>query len=144
MVFRKFNIEISVPDNTAGLKCAEVFFEAVAAVLNCMTDSSGKNTARVLVHETVAMTSRTAVRVSETGAIEIVAQSTNRFASTFEAVGSAGSKAVASTTARTAAKVLAVGGSLIFAAWDGYNIYSTWTTDSETVKKIEEILEDLE
>ncbi len=134
-VFLKFNIEIPDQDYTAGLKYAKVISEAVSSVLN---------TARVCVHETVAKTSQTAVRVSETGAIEIAAQSTNRFASTFEAVGSAGSKAVVSTTARTAAKVLAVGGSLIFAAWDGYNIYSTWTTDSETVKKIEEILEDLE
>ncbi len=52
------------------------------------------------------------------------------------------------TTARATTKVIvksvAIGLNVGFVVWDSINIYSTWKNDSETAKKIKQLLEELE
>ncbi len=132
-VFEKHGIVVSIPVNDDDIKSSQLFFYASSKILDVM------------------LKSRTTLTVVSRGAEAGV---TALHAAALDAIGGAGTAAfiearmAARTTARATSKIafraVAVGANVVFAAWDGFNIYSTWKTDSATVKQIENILKELE
>ncbi len=117
-VFEAHDIMVMIPDNDADIKTTPVFFNASATIINSMMDKGIERKKNAFI----------------IGSCVAVA----------EGLGSVAARGAARTTARVAIRSVAVGASIVFAVWDGLNIVSTWTTDSKTVKQIENVLEELE
>ncbi len=159
MDFRNQRISISVPSEIEGKQCSAMFFADATAILQMqmqmelptklkITIRDSKNGGSSVNPEHLSKgAARLTALVKSVKDARTVIRATRIIKSATSTAATTASRAAATTAAKTAAKTATravVGSSILFAAFDGYNIYSTWKNDSQTVKQIEEILAKLE
>ncbi len=172
--FGRNDIWVSVPENSSDKKCKGVFFDAAVATLYILTRGKSRRTIKIVIREGTEVGSEVFVRVSNSNEVTTCAQLVNCLDSLIETVRAAktttttaartttatatrtttatAARTTTATAARTtarsvvraAAKCVPVGLNVAFAVWDGFEIHSTWKTESETVKEIDKILKKLE
>ncbi len=135
------HIPLSIPANSANKKCSQEFLDFVLSIL--------PEKLQIIIRGLVEYYPEICKLGAKVEARKLAARHLASLINTARSghaaartATTAAARATARATARTATKAV-VGISLFAAAVDGYSIYSTWTTENEIVKEIENHLMEL-